>query len=396
MERANLERKNARIEKMQLSLIRTVMERAKELERQGQPIVHLELGEPNFNTPAPIVEATIQALRDGFTHYGPDEGIDELREIIAERFYNKKGIKVDPYENIIITTGASEAIFAAVVGLTGPGHSVLIPEPAFGNYYNCCLCAGSQPVYLPLRLSDRCRLDFNALEAALEDNTAFIILNNPHNPTGGMFTATEIKKLADFVLKNDLIVIADEIYEDIFYGSEPPLSIASLPGMQERTVVVGGFSKTYAMTGWRVGYAVVPTPLYASVQKIHQYAVTCVSTFSQVGIANSIDRCDKEVQEIKGELGKRRQYLLEELNKMEGVSYITPEGAFYLFINIAGFGLSSLEFSRRLLEEKGLATVPGSAFGPSGEGYIRISYATSPQEIEKGVSLLRTFLADLY
>jgi aminotransferase len=166
--------------------------------------------------------------------------------------------------------------------------------------------------------------------------------------------------------------------------------------MQERTVVVGGFSKTYAMTGWRVGYAVVPTPLYASVQKIHQYAVTCVSTFSQVGIANSIDRCDKEVQEIKGELEKRRQYLLEELNKMEGVSYITPEGAFYLFINIAGFGLSSLEFSRRLLEEKGLATVPGSAFGPSGEGYIRISYATSPQEIEKGVSLLRAFLADLY
>ena len=321
------------------------MERAKELERQGQPIVHLELGEPNFNTPAPIVEANIQALREGFTHYGPDEGIVELREVIAERFYNKKGIKVDPYENIIITTGASEAIFDAVVGLTGPGHSVLIPEPAFGNYYNCCLCAGSQPVNVPLRLNDKCRLDFAALEAALDSNTAFIILNNPHNPTGGMFPASEIEKLANFVLENDLIVIADEIYEDIFYGSEPPLSIASLPGMQERTIVIGGFSKSYAMTGWRVGYAVVPTPLFASVQKIHQYAVTCVSTFSQVGIANSIDRCDKEVQEIKGELEKRRQYLLEELNKMEVFLYYSG-GRFLSFINIAGFGLSSLEFSR--------------------------------------------------
>ena len=178
-----------------------------------------------------------------------------------------------------------------MVGLTGPGHSVLIRSlPLAIITIVVCVPAHNRCMF-PLRLSDRCRLDFNALMAALEDNTAFIILNNPHNPTGGMFTAAEIKKLAEFVLKNDLIVIADEIYEDIFYGSEPPLSIASLPGMQERTVVVGGFSKTYAMTGWRVGYAVVPTSLYASVQKIHQYAVTCVSTFSQVGIANSIDRC---------------------------------------------------------------------------------------------------------
>ncbi|NLL21160.1 MAG: pyridoxal phosphate-dependent aminotransferase [Firmicutes bacterium] len=391
-----MKKKNARIEKMRLSPIRTMMERAKELERQGRPIVHLELGEPNFRTPAPIVEATVRALRDGFTHYGPDEGVDELREVIARKFYAKKGLQVDPYENIIITTGASEAIFDTVVGLTGPGHSVLIPEPAFGNYYNCCLCAGSQPVNVPLRLNDKSRLDFAALEAALDSNTAFIILNNPHNPTGGMFPASEIEKLANFVLENDLIVIADEIYEDIFYGSEPPLSIASLPGMQERTIVIGGFSKSYAMTGWRVGYAVVPTPLFASVQKVHQYAVTCVSTFSQVGIANSIERCDTEVQAIRRELKKRRQYLIEDLNKVEGVSYITPEGAFYLFINIGRFGLSAMEFSERLLEEKGLATVPGSAFGPSGEGYIRISYATSLQEIEKGISILRDFIAGLY
>ena len=376
------------------SYIRVMMDKAKEMEDQGRTIVHLELGEPDFTTPKPIIEATVQALREGHTYYAPDQGMDELRRLVAKKLYKEKGLK-DQYDNVIITAGASEALFLAMMGLTGPGHSVLIPEPAFGNYYNCCVCAGSKPVHVPLKLTDTCELDLEKLEAAVDDSTGFIVLNNPHNPTGGSFDAAQIKQLAELAIKKDLIVITDEIYEDVYYGREKPLSIAALDGMQERTVLVGGFSKTYAMTGWRVGYIVVPPPLYDPIQKIHQYVVTCVSTFSQIGIANSLEQCAEEARCMLKEYDKRRQFLMEKLDQMAGVSYVKPEGAFYLFINIRTFGLSSIEFCERLLEEYGLATLPGSSFGPTGEGYIRISYATSLEELAKAMDIFKNFTATL-
>lgn len=389
-----MRKSNARTEKMKLSYIRTIMERAREMEYNGKKIVHLEIGEPDFDTPLPIVEATIQALRNGYTHYGPDEGLDELKAVIAKKIFRTKGIETEK-KNMIITAGASEAIFDALVGLTGPGQRVIIPEPSFGNYYNCCICAGSTPVNIPLKLDRHCRIDFEKLEEVVDENTGFIVINNPHNPTGAVFSADEITKLADFAMDRDLMVITDEIYEDLYYGDKKPLPIASLKGMKERTVMIGGFSKSYAMTGWRVGYLIVPPDLVESVQKIHQYAVTCVSTFSQVGIAGSIESCDHDLQYFKNELNKRRQYLVGQMEKIANISYIEPEGAFYLFINIKRFGISSIEFTERLLEEHGLAAIPGSAFGAAGEGFIRLSYAASLDEIRKGADLFRTFIAGL-
>ncbi len=387
-----------RTNNMELSYIRTVVEKARQMEKEGRNIVHLQIGEPDFTTPAPIINSAVEALKAGETHYGPDEGISELRQIVAERLNREKGLQFDPQENIIITTGASEAVFSALVGLSGPGQGVIIPDPAFGNYYNCCICAGSRPVYAAMKLEGKCRLDFTQLENAVKnspDPCAFLVLNNPHNPTGAMFDAGDIKRLADFALAHDLIVISDEIYEDIYYGDEKPLSIASVPGMAERTVIIGGFSKTYAMTGWRLGYAAAPGPLYGPIQKIHQYAVTCAATFSQIGIAGGIVQSEKEVQRMVSELDRRRQYIAGRLNDIEGISYINPEGAFYFFINITASGLDSMVFSRRLLEEQGVAVIPGSTFGPAGEGFIRISYANSLAEIEKGMDRLASFWQNL-
>ncbi len=387
-----------RTENMELSYIRTVVEKARHMEKEGRNIVHLQIGEPDFATPAPIINSAVEALKAGETHYGPDEGLDELRQIVAEKINKEKGLQFDPQKNIIITTGASEAVFSAIVGLSGPGQGVIIPDPAFGNYYNCCICAGSRPVYAAMKLDGKGRLDFEQLENAAKkspDPCAFLVLNNPHNPTGAMFDAGDIKQLADFAIDHDLVVISDEIYEDIYYGDEKPLSIASVPGMAERTVLIGGFSKTYAMTGWRLGYAAAPSSLYGPVQKIHQYAVTCAATFSQIGIAGGIAQSENEVRRMVGELDRRRQYITSRLDDMDGLSYIKPEGAFYFFINIAASGLDSMEFSRRLLDEQGVAVIPGSTFGPAGEGFIRISYANSLAEIEKGMDRLASFWQNL-
>jgi len=244
-------------------------------------------------------------------------------------------------------------------------------------------------------LGQQCRINFQKLEQAVDRNTRFFVLNNPHNPTGAVFSAEDIRKLADFASDKDLLIITDEIYEDLYYGAEKPLPIASLKGMKERTVMIGGFSKSYAMTGWRIGYVVAPAELVESVQKIHQYAVTCVSTFSQIGIARSIESCDQDLLRFKSELDKRRRYLIARMNEINSISYILPEGAFYLFVDIKRFGISSIEFSKILLEEYGLATIPGSAFGDSGEGFIRISYAASMEEIEKGIEIFRAFTARL-
>jgi len=387
-----------RTKNMELSYIRTVVEKAKEMEKHGRSIVHLQIGEPDFTTPKPIIEAAVEALRSGQTHYGPDEGIEELRQVVADRIKREKDLHFDPLENIIITAGASEAIFDAIVGLSGPGQGVIILEPAFGNYYNCCLCAGSKPLYSPLALEDNCRPDFNRLEKTINESPevpTFLVLNNPHNPTGALFGPGDIKQLADFAQQYNLVVIADEIYEDIYYGNEKPLSIASVPGMEERTILVGGFSKTYAMTGWRLGYAAAPAPLYEPIQKIHQYAVTCAATFSQLGAAGGLKNSEDEVRRMVAELDRRRRYLMDRLDQMEGVTYIDPEGAFYFFINIAASGLNCLDFSRRFLEEQGVAVIPGSTFGPSGKGFIRISYANSLVELEKGMDRLAAFWQNL-
>jgi len=387
-----------RTKNMELSYIRTVVEKARELEKQGRSIVHLQIGEPDFTTPEPIIEAAVEALRSGQTHYGPDEGIEELRQLVAGQINSRKNLHFDPLENIIITAGASEAVFDAIVGLSGPGQGVIILEPAFGNYYNCCLCAGSKPIYVPLLLEDKCRPDFNSLEKIVKqgpERPAFLVLNNPHNPTGALFGPGDIKQLADFALQYDLVVIADEIYEDIYYGDEKPLSIASVPKMEERTVLVGGFSKTYAMTGWRLGYAAAPEPLYEPIQKIHQYAVTCAATFSQLGAAGGLQKSEEEVRRMVDELDRRRRYVMDRLDQIKGMTYIRPEGAFYFFINIAASGLSCMDFSRRLLEEQGVAVIPGSTFGPSGKGFIRVSYANSLMEIEKGMDRLAAFWQNL-
>jgi aspartate/methionine/tyrosine aminotransferase len=368
-----------------------VLARARALEAQGRSVIHLEIGEPDFPTPQYIVEAAKQALDEGWTHYGPPQGYPELRATIAAYVSRTRGIRVGP-EHVCVVPGGKPIIFFPLLALVEPGDEVIYPNPGFPIYESMIRFAGAAPVAIPLVEDRGFSFDLDVLRDKLSDRTRMIILNSPQNPTGGVIPPEDIRAIAEMVRDRDLMILADEIYSRICYG-EAPASISSLPGMLEKTIILDGYSKTYAMTGWRMGYGVMPEWLVEAVNKLMVNSNSCTASFTQrAGIA-ALDGPQDEVDRMVAEFRRRRDAFCAGLNTLPGFRCRLPEGAFYAYPNIEATGMSSHELADRLLAEAGVACLAGTAFGEYGEGYLRFSYANSHENLMEAVERIRKFLA---
>ncbi len=380
-------------QRMNRILVETAFEvlvKARTLEAQGVDVVHLELGEPDFGTPRHIVEAAKRALDEGWTHYGPTQGLPELREVVAAHISETRKIKVGP-EHVVITPGGKPIIFFSMVALLEEGDEVIYPNPGFPIYESMIGVAGATPVPVPLVEERGFSFDLNILEEKLNDRTRMIILNSPHNPTGGMIPRNEMRQIAGLVEDRDLIVLADEIYSRIYYD-ERPFSIASLPGMLEKTIILDGFSKTYAMTGWRIGYGVMPEWLVDAVNKLMVNSNSCTASFTQRAAIAALTGPQEESERMVAEFQRRRDAFIARLNALPGVRCRLPQGAFYAFPNITGTGVKSKDLADRLLAEAGVAALSGTAFGAYGEGYLRLSYANSYENLMEAAERIGSFL----
>ncbi len=360
-----------------------VLAQAKALEAQGKDIVHLEIGEPDFDTAGHIVEAAIQALQEGWHHYTPASGIPDLREAIAKEISVSRGIPVDPAE-VVVTPGAKPIIFFSLLALVESGDEVIYPNPGFPIYQSMIECAGARAVPIPLREQLDFRLDVQELLQALTPRTRVVILNSPSNPTGSVLSPDDLGQLAEALVEREVVVLSDEIYSHILYQGQHQ-SIASFPGMKERTIILDGFSKTYAMTGWRLGYGVMHPELAKQVEKLMINSNSCTAAFTQRAGVTALNADQAAVLKMVETFQARRDRVVKRLNEIEGISCRTPLGAFYVFPNVRDLGLKSSELERLLLHEAGVAALSGTAFGEYGEGYLRISYATSMEESDKGL-----------
>jgi len=361
-----------------------VLARAKALERQGKEIIHLEIGEPDFDTPKNIKEAAVKALYAGYTHYVPAAGIPELREAIAEYVSKTRKIPVDP-EEVVVTPGAKPIMFFAVLACVDRGEEVLYPNPGFPIYESMINFVGAKPVPIPLLEENDFRLDHEYVKEKITKKTKMIILNSPENPTGGVLTKEDLKVIADCIAnRDDVIVLSDEIYSRIIYEGTHE-SIASLPGMKEKTIILDGFSKTYAMTGWRLGYGVMRKDIAEKITQLMINSNSCTCAFVQMAGVEALKGPQDSVEKMVAEFRKRREVIVEGLNNIKGITCKKPKGAFYVFPNIKGIGKKSKEFSDYLLNEAGVAVLPGTSFGKYGEGYLRISFANSVENIKKAL-----------
>ena len=355
--------------------------------------ISLGVGEPDFDTPWHIREEGIRSLKAGKTFYTSNAGLMPLRQEISRYIEDRMQLTYDPASEIMVTVGGSEAIDIAFRTVLEPGDEVIIPEPAFVSYVPCVQLAGGVPVTIPLKAENAFRLKPRELEAAITPKTKVLLLSYPNNPTGAIMEKEDLEALLGIIEKHDLLVISDEIYSELTYNSRH-VSIASLPGMRKRCVVINGFSKGFAMTGWRLGYACGPEVILEQMLKIHQYAIMCAPTNSQYAAVEGLRNCEDEVQEMRKAYNQRRRYLLHEFERMD-LPCFEPEGAFYLFPCIQKFGMTSEEFATRFLEEEKVAVVPGTAFGDSGEGFIRISYAYSLEDLKVAIGRLESFIIKL-
>ena len=367
-----------------------VLVRARALEAQGRHVVHLEIGEPDFDTPAHIGEAAVQALKAGATHYGPSGGIPELREAIADDSTRRRGAKATP-EMVVVTPGGKPIMFFVILALVDPGDEVLYPNPGFPIYESMIRYIGGVPV--PVRLVEEkgFALDVDQLCDKVGPKTRLIILNYPHNPTGGVIPEAGIRAIADVAVKHGVPVLSDEIYGRILYEAEHK-SIAAMPGMEPLAIVLDGFSKTYAMTGWRLGYGIMPAPMAQVVAKLQTNATSCTATFTQIAGVAALRGDQGPVERMVVEFRRRRDAILDGLSRVPGFQCARPRGAFYVFPNITGTGYSSRALADKLLDEAGVACLSGTAFGEFGEGYLRFSYANSLENIEEAVRRIRGLL----
>jgi aspartate/methionine/tyrosine aminotransferase len=367
-----------------------VLVRARALEAQGRDIIHLEIGEPDFDTPRHIVEAGKDALDQGWTHYGPTQGLPELREAIASCICRTRGIRVGP-EHVCVVPGGKPIIFFPLMALLEPGDEAIYPNPGFPIYESMINFLGAKPVPIPLVEDRGFSFDLNVLKDSLSPKTKLLILNSPHNPTGGVIPAADVRAIADLVRDRDLMILSDEIYTRIYFDEEP-LSISTLPGMLEKTIILDGFSKTYAMTGWRMGYGVMPAWLVDPVNKLMVNSNSCTASFTQrAGIA-ALNGPQDDVTKMVEEFRRRRDAFCAALNTVPGFRCPIPGGAFYAFPNIQGTGWKSKELADALLQKAGVACLSGTAFGAYGDGYLRFSIANSYEKLMEAVERIRNFL----
>src|SRR5215467_2300103 len=368
--------------------------RATELERQGRSIIHLEIGEPDFDTPQPVVDAGIEWLKKGATHYSPTPGLWELREAIARHLNSQHRVNVSP-KNVLVTPGAKMMIYTIIQSVVDPGDEVIYPDPAYPAYEAGIRMAGATPVPVRLEESKDFRFDLDELARHITPRTKMIAINSPQNPTGGVLTLADVKKVADLARKHDLLILSDEIYSEIYYADRPA-SILDVPDILDRVLLVNGFSKIYAMTGWRLGYGVVPEDLFPAIELFLNNSVSSTATFTQRAALEAFKpETGKATQQMVAEFRKRRDLFADGLNGIPGIRCLKPLGAFYLFPNISRTGVPSDEFANRLLNEAGVAALSGTAFGDYGEGYVRFSFANSLANIQSALERIEGFVKQL-
>ena len=370
-----------------------VLARAKALERQGKQIVHLEIGEPDFDTPAHIKEAGKRALDANATHYGPSAGLPELREAIAKHVAETRGVPVDP-EQVVVTPGGKPIMYFVITSLVNEGDEVIYPNPGFPIYESVINFVGGVPVPIPLREANGFGFDMELFEKKVSARTKLIIINSPQNPTGGVLERNQIERIAAIAAERRIPVLSDEIYRRFLYDGEF-VSIVGMPGMREHTIILDGFSKSYAMTGWRLGYGVMPEPLAAHLTRLMVNTASCTASFVQLAGVAALHGDDVPVQEMVAEFRRRRDIVVQGLNALPGVKCATPRGAFYAFPNITGTGKTSAEVAERLLNDAGVAVLGGTAFGQYGEGYLRLSYANSEANLRLALERMRPVLASM-
>ena len=370
-----------------------MLAKARALEAQGKDVIHLEIGEPDFGTPAHIVEGAVEALRQGYTHYGPTSGLPELRETIARNVGETRGLAVNP-DQIVVTPGAKPIMFFTIIALAQRGVEVVYPNPGFPIYESMIRFCGARAVPMRLLEEKGYHPDLEHLASKINSRTRLIILNSPQNPTGSVMSLEELEAIADLIRgREDVYVLSDEIYKDIIYQGEHQ-SVASLPGMADRTILLDGFSKSYAMTGWRLGYGVFPAPLVPHIVKLAANSFSCAASFSQRAAIRALDGPQQAVQDMVEEFRRRREIIMKGLRQIPGISCPQPEGAFYAFPSIKGTGMSSEEFQDRALNEAGVALLSGTSFGRFGEGYVRLSYANSQENIKEALGRLHDLVAN--
>ena len=372
-----------RMERLGTETAFEVLVRAKALEAQGKDVIHLEIGEPDFDTPANIVAAGARALEEGWTHYGPAAGQPELKAAIANYIKQSRGASYAP-EQVVVTPGGKPIMFFLILALVEAGDEAIYPDPGFPIYRSMIDFTGAKAVPIPLREEHEFRLDVDELAGLITPRTKLLILNSPANPTGGVLERGDLEAIAKLAVEHDILVLADEIYSELLYEGEH-VSIATMPGMAERTVILDGFSKTYAMTGWRLGYGLFPGDLAASVSKLMVNSVSCTAVALQQAGIEALTGPQDKVVEFREAFRRRRDLIVDGLNRIPGISCLSPKGAFYAFPNISGTGMRSKPFADLLLEEHGVAALSGTAFGEAGEGYLRLSYANSEANLTKAL-----------
>ncbi|MGM0432926.1 MAG: pyridoxal phosphate-dependent aminotransferase [Spirochaetota bacterium] len=386
----------SRLSEIPFSGIRKVFEAVRMLEAEGKDIIHWQIGRTDFDTPDNVKQATYASMMRGDVHYAPNRGVPVLRKAIATRTEHETGVSIDPDTQVIVMSGANEGIMVTMEAFLNPGDEVLIPNPNWHHYKSCVAIAGGKPVEVETKAEENFSLNAERVASLINKKTKMICITSPANPTGCTETEENLQALADLAKKHNLIVLSDEIYGRIYYGKEETApSIFSLPGMSERTIIINGFSKTYSMDGWRLGWTVASPEITLHLLKIRQYTTVCVNTFTQYGAAEGLSGDQSLIQSRIAEFGKRRDIIQDGLENIDGVTLPDPTGAFYAFPNISTFGKTSKELADYLLHEHGIATIAGSVFGSAGEGHVRIAYSCSTEECERGVVRLRDALKQL-
>jgi aspartate aminotransferase len=380
----------SRVDALQLEGAFSVLQKARALEAQGKHIIHLEIGEPDFDTPKHVVEAGKAALDAGWTHYGPTLGYEDFRQAIASHIAETRGVPVSSAE-VCVVPGGKPMIFFPILALVEPGDEVILPNPSFPTYASAVRFAGATPVSIPLVESHDFSFDMQRLKDSITPRTKLLILNSPANPTGGVIPPEDIAEIARLAIQHDFYVFSDEIYSRMYFDA-PPRSILSEPGMKERTILLDGFSKTYAMTGWRLGYGVMPTWMIEAMQKLLVNGVSCTASMVQRAGLAALTGDQSDVDKMMAEFRERRQLFIGMLNEIPGVKCRMPNGAFYAFPNITGTGYTSEDLATRLLNEAGVAALAGTAFGEYGEGYLRFSYANSRENLAEAARRMRTWI----